>query len=82
MASNRIQMLGINSGMDTESIVNALLQPYQNKIDVQNQKQTKLEWKQDAWKDLNTKVSSFFNNYVSKLRMSTTFKGNKVFIQA
>ena len=34
--------------------------------------------RKDAWKDLNTKVSSFFNNYVSKLRMSTTFKGNKV----
>ena len=71
-------MLGLNSGMDTESIVNAILQPYQDKIDVQKKKQTKLEWKQEAWKDLNTKISSFFNNYVSKLKMSTTYKGNKI----
>lgn len=69
-----IRMSGINSGLDTDSIVQALMsaQNYK-KTKVQN-KQTTLEWKQEAWKDLNTKLYNFYKTSLSKIRTQGTFK--------
>lgn len=69
-----IRMSGINSGLDTDSIVQALMsaQNYK-KTKVQN-KQTTLEWKQEAWKDLNTKLYDFYKTSLSKLRTQGTYK--------
>ena len=69
-----IRMSGINSGLDTDSIVQALMsaQNYK-KTKVQN-KQTTLEWKQEAWKELNTKLYDFYKNSLSKLKAQGTYK--------
>ena len=48
-----IRMTGLTSGLDTESIVNALMSAQRTKqTKVENKKQ-KLEWKQEVWKSLN-----------------------------
>ena len=45
-----IRMTGLTSGLDTESIVNALMSAQRTKqTKVENKKQ-KLEWKQEIWK--------------------------------
>ena len=54
-----IRITGLNSGLDTEAIISALVSSYSYKTNKYKKAQTKLSWKQDAWKTLNTKVYSF-----------------------
>lgn len=67
-----IRITGLNSGLDTEAIISALVSSYNYKTDKYKKAQTKLSWKQDAWKTLNTKIYSLYNN-VGNLRFSTSY---------
>ena len=71
-----IRMTGINSGLDTDSIVQALVSSYSYKKDKYKKQQTKLQWTQDAWKSLNTKVYSLYTN-ISNLRFSSAYTTKK-----
>ena len=50
-----IRLSGINSGLDTDALVKELVSAYSLKKEKYQKEQTKIEWKQDAWKTLNTK---------------------------
>ena len=67
-----IRITGLNSGLDTESIISALVSSYSYKTSKYKKAQTKLSWKQEAWSTLNSKVYSFYNN-VGKLKMSSAY---------
>ncbi len=67
---------GMVSGMDTESVVKAYVQNYVDKKNKIKQSQTKLTYKQDAWKALNTKVYSLYNK-VGNLRFSNSYNLKK-----
>jgi flagellar hook-associated protein 2 len=67
-----IRITGLNSGLDTESIISALVSSYNYKTEKYKKAQTKLSWKQDAWKTLNTKVYSLYKS-VGNLRLSTAY---------
>ncbi|SCZ78763.1 flagellar filament capping protein FliD [Pseudobutyrivibrio xylanivorans] len=71
-----IRISGLTSGLDTESIVGALVSAYSFKKEKYEKAQTKLSWKQDAWKDLNTKVYSFYTS-VSNMRYSSSYVTKK-----
>lgn len=71
-----IRMTGLNSGMDTESIITELMKAYRTKSDSIEKKQTKLSWTQDAWKELNKKVYGFYTN-VSNLKYSSAYSLKK-----
>ncbi len=53
-----MRLSGLMSGMDTESIVQQLVEARSNKVTKAKNEQTKLEWKQDVWKGLNSKLKS------------------------
>ncbi|MDO4166529.1 MAG: flagellar filament capping protein FliD [Eubacteriales bacterium] len=73
-----IRMTGLNSGLDTESIVAALMEAQKaKKTKVENNK-TKLEWKQEIWSSLNKKLYSFYTDYVGKMRFQTNYMTKKV----
>lgn len=74
-----IRITGLNSGLDTESIISALVSSYSYKTNKYKKAQTKLSWKQDAWKTLNTKVYSFYTS-LDSLRFSKNYnlKSTKV----
>lgn len=55
-----IRMTGLTSGLDTESIVSALVSSYSTKTQKYKKAQTKLSWKQDAWKSVNTDVHDLY----------------------
>lgn len=78
--SNRMRMSGINSGMDTQSIVEQLVQAKSTKKEKLKKQQTKLEWKQDAWKTLNSKLFSLYNEQFGTLRFDGAFKKKKASI--
>ena len=71
-----IRLSGINSGLDTDAIVKELVSAYSLKSEKYEKQKTKLEWKQDAWKGLNTKIYSFYTN-VSSMRMSGSYSLKK-----
>ena len=71
-----IRITGLNSGLDTETIISALVSSYNYKTQKYQKAQTKLSWKQDAWKGLNTKIYSLYTN-VSNMRMSGSYNLRK-----
>ncbi len=64
-----MRVTGLNSGLDTESIITALVEAKSEKKNKLVKAQTRLEWKQDAWKELNKKVYSFYTKTLSNMRM-------------
>lgn len=74
-----IRITGLNSGLDTEAIISALVSSYSYKTNKYKKAQTKLSWKQDVWKTLNTKVYSFYTS-LDSLRFSKNYnlKSTKV----
>ena len=68
-----IRITGMNSGLDTESIITALTQTKQTKLDNFKGDQKKLTWKQDKWKALNKKVTAFYNGALSNMRFSSAY---------
>ena len=48
-----IRITGMNSGLDTESIITALTSTKKTKLDTAKGDQKKLTWKQEKWKDPN-----------------------------
>lgn len=73
-----LRMTGLNSGLDTESIVGALMEAHKAKKTKVDNKKTTLEWKQEIWKDLNKKIYSFYTNFAGKLRFQTNYMTKKV----
>lgn len=72
-----IRMTGLTSGLDTESIVNALMSAQRTKqTKVENKKQ-KLEWKQEIWKGLNTKIYGFYKDSLSKMKYASNYSTKK-----
>ena len=49
-----IRLSGINSGLDTDAIVKELVSAYSLKTEKYEKQQTKLTWKQDAWKRIDS----------------------------
>ena len=68
-----IRLSGMNSGLDTDTIVQALVSSYSVKKTNLEKAQTKLSWTQDAWKDLNKKVYSFYSGKLSAMRFSASY---------
>jgi len=66
--SNRIT--GVASGIDTDEVVKALLMSYQARVDKQTQLTTKMQWKADAYRQINTLIKNFRAKYLSALSSS------------
>ena len=78
--SSQLRMTGLVSGLDTESIVQGLVSAASYKKTDLTNKQKKLEWKQDAWKTLNTKIYSFYTDELGSMKFESTFNAKKATI--
>jgi flagellar hook-associated protein 2 len=72
-----IRLSGLASGMDTESMVTELMKAQRLKSTSIENKITKLQWKQDKWKELNTKLYAFYTGPLSKMRLQGGFSTKK-----
>ncbi len=68
-----IRMSGLQSGLDTETLVAALVSTYTVQKENLVKAQTKLSWKQDAWKSMNTSIYSFYSGKLSSARLSASY---------
>lgn len=71
MASTRLT--GLMSGMDTESIISQLVESRKKKVDNKKKEQIALQYKQDKWKELNTKLKNLQSKFISNMRFSTSY---------
>lgn len=67
------RVTGMMSGLDTESLIQELVAVKQTKVDDLKKEQTKHEWKQEAWKNLNTKVYDLFKGTMDKLCYQSSY---------
>lgn len=78
MGSDLLRVTGLNSGIDTESVISAYTSKYQKQIK-NAKKQIELNtYTQDAWKSLNTKIYGFYSNTLSSNRLSSAYSKKKV----
>lgn len=75
-----IRITGIASGLDTDSMVQELVKASSSKVDDLKKAQTKLEWTQTAWSDLNAKVYAFYNKTVTNMSLEGAYKKKKTTI--
>ena len=68
-----IRITGMYSGLDTESIISELVSAQSVKKSKYVKEQTKLSWKMDAWKALNTKIFNFYTNTLDNMRFQASF---------
>lgn len=78
---NRNVITGLASGMDTESMIENAISAYRNKISSLTQQRTKTEWKQEAYRSMIDKMSSFLTKYTS-YRSSNNLMSTSFFDQA
>lgn len=72
-----IRMTGMISNLDTDSIVKELMSAQnQKKVKIEN-KITLNEWKTEKWDSLNTKIKSFYQGILSKVRMQGQYQTKK-----
>ncbi len=71
-----IRLSGLNSGLDTEAIVSALVTSYSEKKKKYEKSQQKLAWTQDAWKSVNTSVHDLYSK-ASSLRFTSAYTMKK-----
>ena len=62
---NRNVFTGLATGMDTESMIENAVSGYQTKISSLKQKQTKLTWKQEAYRAITDPMVQFTRKYTS-----------------
>ena len=73
-----VRMTGMISGMDTESLIQSMLEAQKSKNKKTTDKKTKLEWTQEKWKELNTKLYKLYTDQVSKLSLQGSYGTKKV----
>ena len=72
-----IRMTGLISGMDTEGMVKELVAASSTKVNKVKAEQQKLEWKQEAWQDLNTKIYNFYKGELFNFKSASTYQTKK-----
>lgn len=68
-----IKLSGMISGMDTDAMIDELVKAYSVRKDSYVKEQKSLEYKQDAWKEMNSKIYSLFSGKLSAMRFSTNY---------
>ena len=72
-----IRMTGMASGIDVDAVVKELMSAQKLKKTNLEGKKEKLSWKQDAWKEMNTKLYSFYTSSLSKMRTKGNYQARK-----
>ena len=78
---NRNVLTGLASGMDTEAMIQNSISGYMMKISSLQQSQTKIQWKQDAYRSIIDQMNSIIQKYTS-YTSKTNLASNAFFTNA
>ncbi len=73
---------GLASGLDTESMIEGMVQGYQQKILQLQQSKTKVQWQQNAYQSISDKLVEFSRKYTSYAYSTTNLMSNSFFNNA
>lgn len=73
---NRNVISGLASGMDTESMIENSVAGYKTKISSLQQKMTRLQWKQDAYRNIITQMNGLLSKYTSYTSSTNLFSAS------
>ncbi len=73
-----IKLSGLVSGMDTEAMIEELVSAYSTRKDKVFKERKTLEYKQDAWSELNSKIYGFYTGSLSNMQLSSNYSLKKV----
>lgn len=72
-----IRMTGLISNLDTEGIIKELMNAQNLKKTKIENKITKMEWKQEKWKELNTKIYKLYTDSLADMKTESTYLTKK-----
>lgn len=72
-----IRMTGLTSGLDTDTIIEALVSAQKMKTTKVQNKLTKSEWSEEIWKDINKKMYSFYTSELTKFKTQGNYVTKK-----
>ncbi len=72
-----IRMTGLISNLDTEGLIKELMNAQNMKKTKIENKITKLEWKQEKWKELNTKIYKLYTDSLADMKTEGTYLTKK-----
>ncbi|WP_139904162.1 flagellar filament capping protein FliD [Clostridium thermarum] len=70
MASS-LRITGLATGLDTDTLIKQMLQPYQTRVDTAKQNRQITEWKQEIYRGLIGSINNFKNTYFDVLKKDT-----------
>lgn len=73
MSISPIRITGLNSGLDTDSMVKALAESYQTKINKVFKQSETIKYKKEVWEELNSKLYSFYTGPLSKAKYEGSY---------
>lgn len=73
-----IKLSGMASGLDTDAIVKELMSAQTLKKTKIENKKTTLNWKQEIWQDLNTKLLALYRGTLTKVKTQGSYSTKKV----
>ena len=68
-----VRMTGLISGMDTDTLIQNMMDAQRMKNKKVEDKSTLLTWKQDRWKELNTKLYKLYTDDLNKMRLQGNY---------
>ena len=68
-----MRLSGLVSGMDTDAMIEELVSAYSTKKDKIFKQRKTLEYKQEAWKDLNSKIYGFYTGSLSNMQLTSHY---------
>lgn len=75
-STNGIKNAGLMSGLDTENLVKQMASLTKSKINRQKQKLQSLQWKQEAYRSVSSKIKTFKDTYLNSLAPETNISSN------
>ena len=72
-----MRVSGMYSGLDTESIISELVSAKSAKVTKLKNDKQKLEWKQEVWQGLNSKIYSLYSSKLTKMRYESSYVKRK-----
>lgn len=81
MPNNTLRMSGMNSGLDTESIINALTANSKLKITKQNRQLLKYKATQEAYQDIISKMQALKSKYFNLANPKSNLSGSSMWSQ-
>lgn len=79
--SNANAITGLASGLDTEAMIEQAVSAYESKIESIQQDKTKVEWQQEAYRELIDKIADFMEKYTDYIS-DTNLTSNSFFNSA